>query len=59
MLNRMLDRNPDQLPAAGMKTFSDNMDPAMWYYIAIQEAANGHDYTRGEDGVEVWAEPAA
>ena len=59
MLNRMLDRNPTTLPETGMKTFSDNMDPAMWYYIAIQEAANGHDYTRGEDGVEVWAEPAA
>ena len=59
MLNRMLDRNPTTLPETGMKTFSDNMDPAMWYYIAIQEAANGHDYTRGDDGVEVWAEPAA
>ena len=59
MLNRMLDRNPTTLPESGMKTFSDNMDPAMWYYIAIQEAANGHDYTRGDDGVEVWTELAA
>ena len=59
MLNRMLNRNPETLPETGMKTFSDNMDPTMWYYIAIQEAANGHDYTRGADGVEVWAEPAA
>ena len=49
----------ETLPEAGMKTFSDNMDPTMWYYIAIQEAANGHDYTRGADGIEVWAEPAA
>lgn len=59
MLNRMLDRNPDQLPAAGMKTFSDNMDPAMWYYKAIQEAANGHTYNRNADGTETWVQIAA
>ena len=59
MLNRMLDRNPETLPETGMKTFSDNMDPTMWYYLAIQEAANGHTYTRGADGVEIWAEIAA
>ena len=59
MLNRMLDRNPDQLPAAGMKTFSDNMDPNMWYYKAIQEAANGHTYNRNADGTESWVQIAA
>ncbi|MBQ3262560.1 MAG: S-layer homology domain-containing protein [Oscillospiraceae bacterium] len=54
MVNRMLGRNPSVLTTtAGMKTFSDN-DPAEWYYIAIQEAANGHDYVRGDDGHEMW-----
>lgn len=55
MVNRMLGRNPEVLTnTAGMRTFSDNMDPAEWYYIQIQEAANGHDYTRGADGHELW-----
>ena len=59
MLNRMLNRNPETLPETGMKTFSDNMNPDMWYYIAIQEAANGHTYIRDDNGTEVWAEIAA
>ena len=37
-----------------MHTFLDNADPAEWYYIQIQEAANGHDYIRGDDGHEIW-----
>lgn len=59
MLNRMLDRNPQTLPESGMKTFPDNMDPNMWYYKDIQEAANGHDYTRNADGTETWTQIAA
>ncbi len=59
MLNRMLDRNPQTLPTSGMKTFSDNMNPNMWYYKAIQEAANGHEYTRNADGTETWVPSAA
>ena len=54
MVNRMLGRNPSVLTiTTGMNTFSDN-DPAEWYYIQIQEAANGHDYVRGDDGHEMW-----
>lgn len=54
MVNRMLGRNPSVLTiTTGMVTFSDN-DPAEWYYIQIQEAANGHDYVRGDDGHEMW-----
>ena len=56
MINRVLDRNPltaaDLLP--GMKTFTDNQNPLEWYYVAIQEAANSHEYTRNELGTESW-----
>ena len=54
MVNRMLSRNPETLTnTAGMRTFSDNMNTSVWYYIQIQEAANGHTYNR-VDGKEVW-----
>ena len=56
MINRVLDRNPltaaDLLP--GMKTFVDNANPVAWYYVAIQEAANSHEYTRNDLGTESW-----
>lgn len=56
-VNRMLDRVPDadhMLP--DMQTFVDNT-PDMWWYADVQEAANSHDYERGEDGVsEIWTE---
>lgn len=45
MVNNVLGRRPDKdhlLP--GMVTFSDNLNTSKWYYAAIQEAANGHDY---------------
>lgn len=54
MVNNVLGRHPDKnhlLP--GMVTFSDNLDTAKWYYTAIQEAANGHDYEI-VDGAEHW-----
>ena len=56
MVNRALDRA--KLTAAsllpGMKTFSDNLNPLAWYYLAIQEAANSHEYTRDALGFETW-----
>ena len=55
MVNRMLGRNPQVLTnTVGMHTFWDNADPNEWFYIQIQEAANGHDYVRGDDGHEMW-----
>ena len=55
MVNRMLGRNPSVLTSTtGMRTFPDNMDTSAWYYIQIQEAANGHTYSRTEKGVEYW-----
>ena len=54
MVNNVLGRCPDKdhlLP--GMVTFSDNQDTTKWYYAAIQEAANSHDYEL-VDGTEHW-----
>ena len=54
-VNRMLDRTPDKdhlLP--DMIVWSDNPETA-WYYEAVQEATNGHDYERDEMGIiEIW-----
>ena len=59
MINRMLDRVPDaehMLPP--MKVWSDNPE-GKWYYEAVQEATNGHEYERDEMGVvETWTELA-
>lgn len=57
LINRVLERTPDVdalLPE--MKTFPDNADPTAWYYTAIQEAANGHSYTKDKTGKETWVE---
>ena len=54
IVNRMLDRTPDKdhmLP--DMKKWTDNPEDA-WYYEAVQEATNEHDYTRDETAVESW-----
>ena len=57
VVNRMLDRVPDEEHLLeGMKTFVDNQ-PGMWYYADVQEATNSHDYERDETGVvEIWTE---
>ena len=54
IVNRMLDRTPDadhMLPT--MKTWIDNPE-GTWYYVDVQEATNGHDYTRDETNIETW-----
>ena len=56
MTNRLLERKPqsasDLIP--GMYTWTDNADPAKWYYLDLQEAANSHTYTRKTFGYELW-----
>ena len=55
MINRVLRRDPagaDDL-LAGMKRWPDNPESA-WYYLAMQEATNGHEYRRADDGHEQW-----
>ncbi len=54
IVNRMLDRTPDKdhmLPET--KKWADNPEDA-WYYEAVQEATNEHDYNRDEVNVETW-----
>ena len=55
MINRMLQRVPesaeDLLP--DMITWPDNK-PDDWYYLAVQEATNSHDFTRKISGYETW-----
>ena len=56
MINRVLQRVPahktDLLP--DMVQWADNMDPSKWYYLAMQEATNSHDYGRKKSGYEYW-----
>lgn len=58
LINRVMHRiplNTDSL-LDGMTTWSDNSDENAWYYVAIQEAANSHKYTRDDNGYETWTE---
>jgi hypothetical protein len=45
--NRVLCRQPETVDdlLEGMIEWPDNADPTAWYYIDVQEATNGHDYT--------------
>ena len=61
MINRMLQRLPededDLLP--NMYVWPDNQ-PGEWYYLAVQEATNSHNFDRKSDGVhEHWTEMTA
>ena len=51
MINRVLERVPSQesrlLDRAAMQTWPD-ANPGDWFYLAIQEATNSHDYERNE-----------
>jgi len=55
MINRVLHRLPenegDLLP--GMKAWPDNL-PGTWYYLAVQEASNSHDFLRKDEIRESW-----
>lgn len=51
-LGRMPESENDLLP--DMKVFNDNSDTNKWYYIAIQEAANSHEYALKNTGYETW-----
>lgn len=55
-INNALDRKPgnkeDML--TDMKTWYDNADVEKWYYSALQEASNTHEYVIKETGTEVW-----
>ena len=48
MVNRALERTPESEDdlLSGMKTWSDNARTSAWYYLDVQEATNGHTYTK-------------
>ena len=53
LINRVLFREVEltgMLP--DMKKWPDNSDPKAWYYPAVQEATNSHEYKRTEKQVE-------
>ena len=61
MLNRMLQRLPEDEDDLldDMNVWPDNQ-PDEWYYLAVQEATNSHDFNRKSDGVhEHWTELTA
>lgn len=49
MINRVLERHvvsQEDLLLDEMNVWSDNMDPAAWYYYDVQEATNNHECQR-------------
>ena len=53
MINRVLNRTPEDEEdlLEGMKVWPD-CNPSDWFYLAVQEATNSHDYK--DRGGEVW-----
>ncbi len=57
LTNRVLKRIPEITEDLldDMVKWPDNMDTTMWYYLAVQEATNSHDYEIKSDNVhEKW-----
>ena len=56
LVNRVLQRIPESPTdlIEGMIEWPDNADTGAWYYLAVQEATNSHDYVRKENGFESW-----
>ena len=51
VLNRIPEENSDLLP--GMNVWPD-CNPGDWFYLAIQEATNSHDYRHKAGSYETW-----
>lgn len=59
LINKALNRQPENKDDLldNMITPSDNTNENAWYYLAVQEAVNGHSYEQKSDGVhEKWTE---
>ena len=57
MINRVLNRIPEEnsdLPA-GMNTWPD-CNPGDWFYLAVQEATNSHDFVTKDRVYESWTD---
>ncbi|MBQ3023186.1 MAG: S-layer homology domain-containing protein [Clostridia bacterium] len=55
LINRVLQRVPENEDALldGMTIWTDNADKTAWYYLAVQEATNSHEY-EVKGTYEVW-----
>lgn len=59
LANRVLGRIPESQAdlLEGMTKWVDNADTNAWYYLAVQEATNSHEYEKKADGVhEKWTQ---
>lgn len=56
MINRVLCRIPEETGdlLSGMNKWPDNADPDAWYYLAVQEATNSHDFNSKGEIYEHW-----
>ena len=57
IINRVLHRLPETKDDLheDMTVWPDNADPAAWYYLAVHEATNSHDFARKTDDLhERW-----
>jgi len=56
MINRVLNRVPENADdlLADMINWPDNSDKSAWYYLAVQEATNSHDYEMKNHIYEKW-----
>ncbi len=56
LVNRVLQRIPESAEDMldGMIEWPDNAKEEAWYYLAVQEATNSHEYTRKANGYEKW-----
>jgi len=56
MINRVLNRVPETVNDLldNMTRWSDNSDETVWYYLAVQEATNSHDYEMKNNIYEKW-----
>ena len=56
LINSVLGRQPENKEALleDMKVWKDNTDETKWYYLAIQEASNSHEYALKDNGYEIW-----
>ena len=55
MINRVLNRIPEENSdlLAGMNTWPD-CNPGDWFYLAVQEATNSHDFEHKAGNYETW-----
>ena len=60
LINRVLKRTPQTKEDLldGMTVWADNANESAWYYLAVQEATNSHEFERKENGFEKWTKLA-